>query len=159
MQTRGLVIVDRLRNLAAAKATCLVLSGLVLAASSVEAASEEAFKTASGNIICSLGDVEGVELVCVIKSGLRPAPPKRRACNGGDPVTNRVNLTAAGAAAPVDCAGDPGPLVHEADAKELSYGSAIVKGEIGCVAFKSGLVCVNSKGRGFRLNRESVRYF
>lgn len=159
MKRRGFVIVDRVRNLAAASATGLVLCGLMLAGSSAQAASEEAFKTPSGNIICALGDAEGVELVCTIKSGLSPAPPKVRACDGGDPVYNRVNLAAAGLATPVKCAGDPGPLVHEADAPELAYGAAIVKGEIGCVSFKSGLVCANSKGHGFFLSREAVRYF
>jgi hypothetical protein len=135
---------------------CLVLCGLVLSGSSAQAASDGAFKTSSGNIVCGLSDVD---VECVIKSGLKPAPPKKRVCNGGDPVSNRVSLGAAGIAAPVPCAGDPGPLVDEADAKELAEGSTMVKGEIGCVAFKSGLVCVNSKGRGFFLSRASVRYF
>jgi hypothetical protein len=155
MKRRGFVIVDRLRNLAAGQAMCLVLCGVVLA-ESAEAASDGAFKTSSGNIVCGLSDVL---VECVVKSGLKPAPPKKRVCNGGDPVSDRVNLSATGIAAPVSCAGDPGPLVDEADAKELAYGSTIVKGEIGCVAFKFGLVCANSKGRGFFLSRASARYF
>jgi hypothetical protein len=159
MKRVGFVIVDRLRNLAVAQAMCLVLCVLVLAGSSAEAASDGAFKTSSGNIVCGLSDVGDVELVCVIKSGLKPTPPKKRVCDGGDPVTNRVSLSATGIAAPIPCAGDPGPLADEADAKELAEGSTMVKGEIGCVAFKSGLVCVNGKGRGFFLSRASARYF
>ena len=160
MKRQRFVIVDRLRNLGAAEAMCLVLCGLVLA-ESAEAASDGAFKTSSGNIICELSDLEGMEVVCVIKSGLKPAATKKRVCHigDGDPVYNRVNLSAAGIAAPVNCAGDPGPLAHETDAKELAEGSATVKGEVACVAFKSGLACVNSKGRGFFLSRASVRYF
>jgi hypothetical protein len=154
MERRAFVVVDRLRNLAAAQTICLVSCGVVLAGSA-EAASDGAFKTASGNIVCGLSN-EDVQ--CVIKSGLKPAPPKH-VCNGGDPVSDRVSLSATGIAAPVPCAGDPGPLVDEADAKELAYGSTLVKGEIGCVAFKSGLVCVNGKGRGFFLSRASARYF
>jgi hypothetical protein len=155
MKRQRFVIVGRLRNLAVAQAMCLVSCGLVLAPSA-QAASDGAFKTSSGNIVCGLKS----ELVeCVIKSGLKPAPPKKRVCDGGDPVSNRVNLSASGIAAPVPCAGDPGPLADEVDAKELAEGSAMVKGEIGCVAFKTGLVCVNSKGRGFFLSRASARYF
>ena len=151
---QGFVIVDRLRTLAVAQAMCLVLCGLVLAGSA-EAASDGAFKTSSGNIVCGLSDVY---VGCVIKSGLKPAPPKKR-CNVGDFVSNRVSLEAAGIAAPQSCAGDPGPLADEADAQVLAYGSTIVKGAIGCVAFEFGLVCANSEGHGFFLSRASVRYF
>jgi hypothetical protein len=131
-----------------------MLGGLVLTGSSAEAADDGAFKTSSGNIVCGLSDVY---VGCVIKSGLKPAPPKKR-CNVGDFVSNRVSLEAAGIAAPQSCAGDP-VVESEADAKELAEGSTMVKGEIGCIAFKSGLVCVNGKGRGFFLSRASVRYF
>jgi len=155
MKKQCFVTVDRPRHLAVGQTMYFVLCGLVLAGSA-EAASDGAFKMSSANIVSSLNNDE---VVCVIKSGLKPAPPKKRACDGGDPVTNRVNLPAAGIAAPVACAGDPGPLADEADAKELAASSTMVKGEIGCVAFKSGLVCVNSKGRGFFLSRGSVRYF
>jgi hypothetical protein len=155
MKRQRFVIVDRLRNLGAAEAMCLVLCGLVLA-ESAEAASDGAFKTSSGNIVCGMSNTE---VICVIESGLNPAPPKQ-SCNGqGDPVSNRVILPAAGAAAPIPCAGDPGPLADEADAKVLAYGSTMIKGEIGCAAFEFGLVCTNSKGRGFFLSRASARYF
>lgn len=155
MKRRGFVIVDRLRNRAVIQTMCLVLCGLVLAGSA-EAASDGAFKTASGNIVC---DLSNVDVVCVIKSGLEPAPPKQPVCNGGDPVSNRVDLSATGTAAPVPCAGDPGPLADEAAAKVLAYGATMVMGEIGCAAFEFGLVCANSKGRGFFLSRASARYF
>ena len=103
MKRRGFVIVDRLRNLAVARAMCLVVCGLVVAGSA-QAASEGAFKTSSGNIVCGLSDVL---VECVVKSGLKPAPPKKRVCNGGDPVSDRVNLLATGIAAPAPCAARP----------------------------------------------------
>jgi hypothetical protein len=99
-----------------------------------------------------------MDLECVIKSGLNPAPPKR-ACNDGDPVFNRVDLSATGIAEPARCAGDPGPLADEQTAKVLADGATLVRGEIGCVTFMFGLVCANSKGHGFFLSRASVRYF
>jgi hypothetical protein len=154
MKGQRLGFVDRLLNQAAAAGMCLALCGPV-AAGSAEAASEGAFKTPSGNIICGLSNVD---VECVIKSGLKPAPPKR-ACDAGDPVADRVSLSATGIAEPVPCAGDPGPLVDEAGAKELAEGATMIKGEIGCVTFKFGLVCANSKGHGFFLSRASVRYF
>jgi hypothetical protein len=134
---------------------CLVLWSLVLG-QPAQAAGVEHFKTPSGNIICDLTE----EIVqCVIKSGLEPSPPRIDACNGGDPVSNRVELSATGIAEPTRCAGDPGPLVYETDAIVLAEGSAKVQGEIGCAAYKFGLVCVNSKGHGFLLSRALVRYF
>jgi hypothetical protein len=151
---QGFVIVDRLRNLAMAQAMCLAVCGLVTAGSA-HAASDGAFHTSSGNIVCGL-NTDNVE--CVIKSGLKPAPPKKK-CDGGDPVSDRVILSATGNAEAIDCAGDPGPLVDEAVAKELPEGSTMIKGEIGCAAYKFGLVCVNNKGRGFFLSRASSRVF
>jgi hypothetical protein len=155
MKRQSLVIIGGRRNLLVVQAMCFVLCGLVIAGPA-QAGSDGAFKTSSGNIVC---DVSTTLAECVIKSGLKPTPPTKPVCNGGDPVSNRVSLSAIGIAAPVPCAGDPGPLVYEAQAKELAEGSTIIRGEIGCVAFKFGLVCANSKGRGFFLSRESARYF
>ena len=155
MKRQRFAIVDRFQNLAAAGAMCLVLCGPLLAGRA-QAAFDGAFKTPSGNIVCDLSDTD---VVCVIKSGLKPAPPKTTVCNGGDPVSNRVDLTTTGIAEPVHCAGDPGPLADDADAKVLAYGSTMVKGEIGCVSFEFGLACVNGKGHGFFVSRASTRYF
>jgi hypothetical protein len=154
MKRQGFVIV-RLWKLATAQAICIALGSLA-SAGFADAASDGAFKTLSGNIVCGLSNTE---VICVIKSGLQPAPPKRAVCDGGDPVSDRVILSATGIAEPIPCAGDPGPLVDEADAKALAYGSTMVKGGIGCAAFEFGLVCVNSKGRGFFLSRASTQYF
>ncbi len=132
-----------------------MLCGLVLGGSA-QAADLEVFKTSSGNIVCEL---DNGEVDCFIKSGPKPAPRRNDLCHIGDPTSNWVQLFATGIAAPLLCAGDPGPLTNETDAKVLAEGSTLVKREIGCVAFKSGLVCVNSKGRGFLLSRTSARYF
>ena len=99
MKRQRFVIVDRLQNLAVARAMCVVSCGLVLAGSA-KAAFNGAFETSSGNIVC---DLSNTQVVCVIKSGLEPAPPKKQVCNGGDPVSNRVDLSAIGIAEPVAC--------------------------------------------------------
>jgi len=155
MKRQRFAIVDRLNDLAAAGAMCLVLCGHLLV-EPAKAAFDGAFKTPTGNIVC---DLTNTDVVCVIKSGLVPAPPKTTVCNGGDPVSNRVALTATGVAEPVRCAGDPGPLVDDADARVLAYGATMVRGGVGCVSFEFGLACANSRGHGFFLSRASARYF
>jgi len=90
-----------------------MLCGLVLGGSA-QAADLEVFKTSSGNIVCEL---DNGEVDCFIKSGLKPAPRRNDLCHIGDPTSNRVQLFATGIAAPLLCAGDPGPLTNETDAK------------------------------------------
>jgi hypothetical protein len=118
-----------------------MLCGFVLGGSA-QAADLEAFKGSSGNIVCEL---DNGEVDCFINSGLKRAPWENDVCHIGDPTSSNCLPRIA---APF-CAGDNGPLTIETDAKGLAEGSTLVKGEIDCVAFKSGLVCVNSKGRGF----------
>jgi hypothetical protein len=96
-------MIDRFRKLTIVPAICLVLSGFV-PAGPAKAASCESFKTPTGNIICIMTDMD---VECGINSGLNPAPAKQ-ACTDGDPVFNRVDLSAAGIAEPQRCAGDPG---------------------------------------------------
>jgi len=154
MRKQSLVIIDRLLALAAAPTTCLALCSLVTAGPA-KAQSYESFKTPTGNIICIMNDTD---VECGIKSGLNPAPPKQ-ACTDGDPVFNRVDLSAAGIAEPLRCAGDPGAFAEEPNAKVLAYGATLIKGETGCTSFEFGVVCANSKGHGFFLSRAAVRYF
>ena len=70
---------------------------------------------------------------CGIKSGLKP-PPRPIHCDAGDPNDKRVSLRDTGRAAPVLCAGDPGPLLPQIDAaaKVLAYGKTIRFGGISC---------------------------
>jgi hypothetical protein len=121
-----------------------------------------AFRTPSGNIVCGYGIAPSGEasMECGIKSGLKP-PPKPIHCDAGDPNDRRVSLRDTGRAAPVLCAGDPGPLLPQVEAKArvLSYGSATSIGAITCTSETSGLTCRNRSGHGFFLSRERWRIF
>jgi hypothetical protein len=121
------------------------------------------FKTPSGNIVCfhSPGpkDMPEAFLVCGIKSGLNPPPP-RRTCREGDPVSDRVVLPATGPVQVPPCAGDPGPFLGlQVGARVLAYGQAWSDGGIRCDSAITGLTCRNSSGRGFFLSRERWRSF
>jgi hypothetical protein len=154
MNTQRVAVIDQFPKLAIVPAICLVLSGFV-PTRPAKAASYESFKTPTGNIICIMNDTD---VECGIKSGLNPAPAKQ-ACTDGDPVFNRVDLSATGIAEPLRCAGDPGAFAEEPNAKVLSYSATLIKGETGCTSFEFGVVCANSKGHGFFLSRAAVRYF
>jgi hypothetical protein len=121
-----------------------------------------AFKTPSGNIVCgySIAPDGSASLECGIKSGLKP-PPRRIHCDAGDPNDKRVSLRETGRAAPVLCAGDPGPLLPQIDAaaKVLAYGTTIRVGGISCASATTGLTCRNRSGHGFFLSRERWRMF
>lgn len=121
-----------------------------------------AFKSPTGNIVCGYGIAPSGEasMECGIKSGLAP-PPKQIHCDAGDPNDKRVSLRDTGRAAPVLCAGDPGPLLPEiqARARVLAYGSTTRVGAITCTSETSGLTCRNRSGHGFFLSRERWRLF
>lgn len=119
-----------------------------------------AFKTPSGNIVCgySIAPDGTASLECGIKSGLKP-PPRPIHCDAGDPNDKRVSLRETGVAAPVLCAGDPGPFVVEAKARVLAYGSTVHAGGITCRSELAGLTCKNRAGHGFFLSREHWRSF
>src|ERR1700761_3399472 len=121
MITQRIAIVDRFSKLTIVLSTCLMLGGLV-AAGPAKAQSLDSFKTPTGNIICGMTDTD---VECGIKSGLNPAPAKQ-ACSDGDPVFNRVVLSAAGIAEPLRCAGDPGAMAEEQTAKVLGYGTSLI---------------------------------
>jgi hypothetical protein len=154
MNTQRIAVVDRFLKLNITPAICLLLCGLV-PTEPAKAQSYESFKTPTGNIVCIMNDTD---VECGIKSGLNPAPPKQ-ACTDGDPVFNRVDLSATGTAEPLRCAGDPGAFVEEPNAKVLACGAALIKGDTGCASFEFGIVCANGKGHGFFLSRAAVRYF
>jgi uncharacterized protein DUF6636 len=121
-----------------------------------------AFKTPSGNIVCgySIAPSGEASMECGIKSGLKP-PPKQVHCDAGDPNDKRVSLRDAGRAVPVLCAGDPGPLLPQIQAKArvLAYGSTTRVGAISCTSETTGLTCRNRSGHGFFLSRERWRTF
>jgi hypothetical protein len=122
-----------------------------------------AFKTPSGNIVCgyTVAPDGSVSMECGVKSGLKP-PPSAIHCAAGDPNDKRVSLTESGRAQPVLCAGDPGPLLPqiEAKARVLAYGSTIkINGRITCASATAGLTCRNVASHGFFLSRQSWRVF
>jgi hypothetical protein len=120
------------------------------------------FRTPSRNIVCGYAiDVHGrASMECGVKSGLKP-PPRRIHCLAGDPNDKRLSLRDLGRAAPVLCAGDPGPLLPqiEAKARMLGYGARIRLGGITCSSAITGLTCRNRSAHGFFLSRRSWRLF
>jgi uncharacterized protein DUF6636 len=120
------------------------------------------FKTPSRNIVCGYTlDVHGrASMECGIKSGLKP-PPHRIHCLAGDPNDKRLSLRDLGRAVPVLCAGDPGPLLPQIEAKAhvLAYGTRIRIGGITCASAITGLTCRNRSAHGFFLSRQSWRLF
>jgi hypothetical protein len=121
-----------------------------------------AFETPSRNIVCGYTiDVHGHgSMECGIKSGLKP-PPRRIHCLAGDPNDKRLSLRDLGRAAPVLCAGDPGPLLPqiEAKARVLAYGTRIRFGGITCASAITGLTCRNRSAHGFFLSRQRWRLY
>ena len=120
------------------------------------------FKTPSGNIVCyhSPGPVDRpVPFIgCGIKSGLKPAPP-RRPCSEGGYAGDRVIMTATGRVTVPACAGDPGALVGAPTARVLGYGKTWSGDGISCRSTFAGLTCRNRSGHGFFLSRARYRTF
>lgn len=121
------------------------------------------FKTPSSNIVCDhsiqIGSRASESSVgCVIKSGLRPAPP-RRPCQEGGYAGDRVYLGVTGPVQVPSCAGDPGPYVNVDTARVLGYGKTWSGGGLRCTSAVTGLTCRNKSGRGFFLSRERWRRF
>ena len=128
----------------------------------VTAATSGYFKTPSGNIVCyhspGPADLPRAFLGCGIKSGLKPAPP-RRPCQDGDYAGDRVTLEATGRVRVPSCAGDAGALVGERRARVLAYGTTWSGGGLRCTSAATGLTCRNKSGHGFFLSRERWRAF
>jgi hypothetical protein len=121
------------------------------------------FKTPSGNIVCfySLAvskDAPQPWLECGIKSGLKPAPP-RRTCREGGYAGDRVALFATGRVHVPSCAGDPGALLGLRLARVLGYGKRWSGGGLSCMSAFKGLTCRNKSGHGFFLSRAYWRSF
>jgi hypothetical protein len=120
------------------------------------------FRTPSGNIVCQyLPASEAFPrafLECVIKSKLRPAPP-RRSCQEGGYAGDRVNLYATGRVSVPSCAGDYGAYLYVDVARVLGYGKTWSAGGFSCTSAITGLTCRNKSGHGFFLSREHWRAF
>jgi hypothetical protein len=116
------------------------------------------FQTPSRNIGCaylpaiSKGDVPSLR--CEIRSGLRPLPPRPRAC--GDAVWGQaVAMTRTGRARGI-CISD---TIREPSAPVLGYGRIWRVGGFTCSSRRSGLRCTNPAGHGWRLSREHSSLF
>lgn len=121
------------------------------------------FKTPSSNIVCDyfihIGSRASESSIgCVVKSGLRPAPP-RRPCQEGGYAGDRVYLGMTGAVQVPSCAGDPGPYVSVDRARVLGYGKTWSGGGFRCASADVGLTCRSKSGHGFFLSRERWRSF
>jgi hypothetical protein len=122
-----------------------------------------ALKTPSANIVCDyfihIGSrAPDSTIGCVIRSGLRPAPP-RRPCQDGGYAGDRVYLGVTGRVEVPACAGDPGPYVSVDRARVLGYGKTWSGGGFRCTSAEAGLTCRNKSGHGFFLSRERWRAF
>jgi hypothetical protein len=152
------------RRLARALALGVMAVGLAAGAASAAGRSTVGFfQTPSHNIVCMylFGGAAGSDepaVDCGIKSGLKP-PPRRITCTAGDPTSNFVDLGVTGRAVEPSCAGDPGPLVGEAGARVLAYGTTWRHGAVSCSSAVTGLTCRNRSGHGFFLSRAHSRRF
>ena len=148
---------------ASCRAWLLALLGLGLlswGALSDAAASAPAvayFKTPSRNVVCQSMRSPAL-IVCGIKSGLRPPPP-RVTCRAGDPTDRFVTMAATGRPHEPSCAGDPGPFTGEGKARTLHYGHTFHRGGLTCRSATKGLTCRNKSGHGFFLSRARSRTF
>jgi hypothetical protein len=116
------------------------------------------FKTPSGNIVCVHSSTD---VLCGIKSGLKPKPPYTAECRriGLDHNADRISLGATGRARPIACSGDAGPFVGERSARVLGYGKTWTSEGLSCRSTFSGLTCRNRSGHGFFLSRTRWRRF
>jgi hypothetical protein len=120
------------------------------------------FKTPSGNIVCfhspGPADQPRAFVECVVRTGLKPPPP-RRPCREGGYAGDRVSMFATGRATAPSCAGDPGAAVGLRGARVLGYGKSWSGGGITCRSAFTGLTCRNKSRHGFFLSRARWRAF
>ena len=153
-------------RLALGSALVATVSGVLAAAGSSSPAASLStpgyFRTPSGNIQC-YGRSTGPSFVhCGIKSGFKPAPPRRGpTCTDVD----RISLGATGRSrlgpsiCPGEDGGDSGPYAPTSVSRVLGYGKTWRGGVISCTSTVAGLTCRNKSGHGFFLSRARWRAF
>jgi len=136
----------------------VLLATIATSAATAAAARIVYFQTPSRNIGCaylpviSKGDVPSLR--CEIRSGLRPLPPRPRAC--GDAVWGQaVAMTRTGRARGI-CISD---TIREPSAPVLGYGRIRRVGGFTCSSTPAGLRCTNLAGHGWRLSRARSSLF
>ena len=125
---------------------------LALGAGTASGASgAETFRMPSGNIFCAWEHYSfaPVDLRCEIRSGVKPLPPRPKACGdaywGGGYSMRRTGR------AYVLCITD---TIYDPKAKVLAYGSTWHGGGFTCTSETAGLRCTNPRGYGFFLSKE-----
>jgi hypothetical protein len=129
----------------------LVLSAALLAAAIAPASAIAivGFHSPSGNIRC---DILKTGIRCDIQQKTWQSPPKPNSCEFD--WGQSIGLGKRGKAHfnCVSDATDPG--------SELAYGDSIARHRFRCKSLTSGVRCVNKRnGHGFKLSRESYRFF
>jgi hypothetical protein len=133
---------------------CLVAAGAALAlGAGIASAASGAypFRTPSGNIFCAFEHYSfaPVDLRCEIRSGVKPLPPRPKAC--GDAVWGAGYAMRQTGRPHVLCITD---TIYDPKARLLAYGTTWRGGGFTCTSKTTGLRCRNRSGYGFFLSRE-----
>ena len=133
-------------------AIVVAAAALVLATGAAFAASGAYFfRRPSGNIYCAYEhyDFAPFALRCEIRSGVKPLPPRPKAC--GDAVWGAGYSMRQTGRAYVLCITD---TVYDPKAKVFAYGTTWRGGGFTCTSRTTGLRCANRSGHGFFLSRQ-----
>lgn len=147
-----------------AVALAISLAAATGSAGVAKAAKITAFKTKSGNIVCTYSPKSGGQkalLECGIRSGLIPKPPKTgTACKHTDYTHNMVYLYPTGKGKPIPCSGDAGPFALAKQATVLQPRQHFGKGGFWCITpHPSRMVCTNGPVHGFSLSKPHSDWF
>jgi hypothetical protein len=114
------------------------------------------FRTPSKNIYCAYNSADSGSpafLRCDIRSHLRPAPRPHSCVEGV--YGESVGMTKT-SAAHVLCISD---TTYNPRARVLAYGTSWSRDGFRCTSRATGLTCVNTRGHGFFLSRESWKVY
>ncbi len=134
----------------------IVFAAASLLAAPAASASRDAsgayfFRMPSGNIYCAYEHYSfaPIALRCEIRSGVKPLPPRPKAC--GDAVWGAGFSMRQTGKAYVLCITD---TIYTPKAKVFRYGTTWRGGGFTCRSKTTGLTCTNRSGKGFFLSRE-----
>lgn len=132
-----------------------IAAGFAAGSASAGTAIYVSFRTPSGNIYCGYSSGLGspTSLRCDIRSHLRPAPKPRKCVEGVYGESVGMSRTSRAA---VLCISD---TVVNPSARVLAYGTTWSRGGFRCASRASGLTCMNTRGHGWFLSRESWRVY
>ncbi len=135
-------------GIATAAAVLLLSTGTGTAAA---ASGADTFRLPSGNVYCAYEHYSfaPVDLRCEIRSGVKPLPPRPKACGDAD-WGGGYSMRRTGPAH-VLCITD---TIYDPKAKLLGYGTTWRGGGFTCISRAAGLRCTNAGGDGFFLSRQ-----